>query len=276
MQLVTEAHMFAARGASYPVHVVRPAPATEPLPQILLLHEVWGVDPHMHDVAGRFAAAGYEVWAPDLWSPGGVRPEALTAARMQEARDFLVGLGPGQWNHDAGRASAIEREPEPSRSRLRQTLALMFGRDLHERTRFFDDHEAVVNAAHAHMRAARPDLPIAVVGFCMGGGFAARLACSTTDLGAAVIFYGPPPPPERLAAIGCPVLGLYGDRDRWVNQDLPAFFATLGALGKVAEQVVFSGVRHAFFNDTGRGYDARAARRAWARTLAFLAQTIGG
>ena len=58
-------------------YVARPASAGDAvLPTAIVIQEVWGVDEHIQDMANRFAQAGYQAIAPDLYSLGDV-PEAL-------------------------------------------------------------------------------------------------------------------------------------------------------------------------------------------------------
>src|SRR5688572_12396065 len=53
----------------------RAAPEGDPRGGIILIHEIWGLVPHIIAVADRFAAEGYVVLAPDLLSDVGVTPE---------------------------------------------------------------------------------------------------------------------------------------------------------------------------------------------------------
>ena len=48
--------------------------AAAPLPAVVVIQEVWGVDDHIRDLADRFARAGYVALAPDLWAERGERP----------------------------------------------------------------------------------------------------------------------------------------------------------------------------------------------------------
>ena len=55
--------------------VVPPADVTEETPGragVVLIHEVFGLDQHMADIAARLAGAGYAVIAPDLYSRDGL------------------------------------------------------------------------------------------------------------------------------------------------------------------------------------------------------------
>ncbi len=53
-------------------YLVKPAKATGPLPVVLVVHENRGLNPHIEDVARRFAKAGFIALAPDaLFTLGG-------------------------------------------------------------------------------------------------------------------------------------------------------------------------------------------------------------
>ena len=109
------------------------------------------------------------------------------------------------------------------------------------------------------------------VGFCMGGGLSALLACEEPEIDAAAVFYGSCPPDDKAAGIRCPVIGFYGSKDQRVNVGIPAFAAAMKQSGGSFESHIYEGANHAFFNDTGQVYDVNAARDAWARLMAFYA-----
>jgi carboxymethylenebutenolidase len=109
------------------------------------------------------------------------------------------------------------------------------------------------------------------VGFCWGGGMAGRLAAASTELDAAVVFYGMPPAPEEAARVRVPLLLHYAGNDARINAAVPAFQEALKAGGKRYELFMYPGVEHAFHNDTNAArYNADAAKLAWQRTLDFL------
>jgi carboxymethylenebutenolidase len=62
-------------------YLVRPAAATGKLPGALVIHENRGLNPHIEDVARRFALAGYLAFAPDALTPLGGYPGEEDAAR---------------------------------------------------------------------------------------------------------------------------------------------------------------------------------------------------
>lgn len=50
------------------IEAYRAEPDGEARGGVVLIHEIWGLVPHIEDVADRFAAAGYLTIAPDLLS----------------------------------------------------------------------------------------------------------------------------------------------------------------------------------------------------------------
>lgn len=64
-------------------YLVRPASATGKLPGILVVHENRGLNPHIEDVARRFALENFMAFAPDALAPLGGYPGTEDAAREQ-------------------------------------------------------------------------------------------------------------------------------------------------------------------------------------------------
>ncbi|HET7838970.1 MAG TPA: dienelactone hydrolase family protein, partial [Rectinemataceae bacterium] len=71
-----------------------PERAAQPLPGVIVIQEVWGVEEHIEDLTRRIAAAGYAALAPDLYAAGGRRPEALSNPRIAETRAFMATIPP--------------------------------------------------------------------------------------------------------------------------------------------------------------------------------------
>jgi carboxymethylenebutenolidase len=127
--------------------------------------------------------------------------------------------------------------------------------------------------AVAYLRTERPESAggkVGCVGFCMGGGLSALLACEERELSAAAVYYGSAPAAEKIADIRCPVIGFYGELDQRVNAGLPAFEEAAHKAGVDFERHVYPGANHAFFNDSGPTYNADAARDSFARLLLFF------
>lgn len=111
---------------------------------------------------------------------------------------------------------------------------------------------------------------ISSIGFCWGGARSFTLAVEVATLYRAVVFYGSPPAQDKFAAIQCPVLGIYGEKDLRITSTVEATAAAMKKLEKRYQYKIYPGADHAFFNDTGPRYDAAASKDAWERTLAFL------
>jgi carboxymethylenebutenolidase len=152
----------------------------------------------------------------------------------------------------------------------------------HELMRGLDENKAVTDleAAAAWLRA-QPRVGkqrIGVVGFCMGGRFSQLMALHSTQLSAAVMFYGrPETDPQTLAKLHVPLQAHFGAEDQGIGSDqTDALQAGLAKAGKPGEVYVYHGAGHAFMNDTRPSYHPDAARLAWARTLQFFQKHLKG
>jgi carboxymethylenebutenolidase len=87
---------------------------------------------------------------------------------------------------------------------------------------------------------------LAASGFGWGAGRAFRFATQRKDLAVAFIFYDVAPPAEMLAGLTAPVYGFYAEIDPRVMKSLDATKATMAALGKKYEPVIYAGAEHMF------------------------------
>jgi carboxymethylenebutenolidase len=276
MELVSEWVSYDSPAGAVAGYLARPRAASGPLPGVVVIQEVWGVDPHIADVAERLASAGYLALAPDLYSAGGGRPPVLAGERLQAAKAFLNTIPPAQWMAVLGdehrRAEALAALPASEARDVGETLRALFSGVGGDTGR----HLRVLRAALAFLRShpACQGRALGSIGFCMGGGLSALLACEEPQLAAAVIYYGPSPGAEQVGSIRCPLRGFYGREDPRIVTGLPAFDAALSAAGVEHELRIYPDTPHAFFNDTRPSYRPEAARDAWAHTLAFFAHTL--
>jgi carboxymethylenebutenolidase len=249
-----------------------PENALEPLPSIIVIQEIWGVNEHIEDVSRRLAAAGYAVLAPDLFAVDGERPGALSPERINNAMKFIRRLPPGTWKDPALRGMELTRLAEPERSEIEETCdRLLAGLNR------LPEYVPQLRKAVRHLREEQPktkNRKVACVGFCMGGGLSALLACEESELSGAAVFYGSTPPAEKIPSIKCPVIGFYGADDQRINAGIPAFEEGLRALGKTYERSVYEGANHAFFNDDSQSYNVDAVRDSFVRLLTFFYKTL--
>lgn len=120
---------------------------------------------------------------------------------------------------------------------------------------------------------------IGSIGWCFGGAWSLNTGLLLPeDLDAMVIYYGRlQTDPAVLAPLSMPIAGFFGGLDQGIPvADVRAFESTLDELGKSAEIYIYEDADHAFANPSGTRYNAEAASDAWAKTTAFLAETLKG
>jgi carboxymethylenebutenolidase len=257
-------------------YLARPESAREPLPGVVVIQEITGVNENIEDITRRIAAAGYLALAPDLFAEGGERQEALTRERIAKAMSFMRRLPPGAMGDRSLRDAELAKLPEADRRQIGETMAQMFAGASSGR---MDGMTRQLRGAVRYLRSERAETrmqPVGCVGFCMGGGLSALLACEEPELGAAAVYYGIAPSSEQIAKINCPVIAFYGEKDQRVNAGIPGLEEAMHTAGKSFEHHVYPGAAHAFFNDDGPAYDARAARDSFARLLTFFAKNLSG
>ncbi len=123
-------------------------------------------------------------------------------------------------------------------------------------------------------------LPMAAIGYCMGGGAALEMARDGAELAAVAIFHGllETSLPARPGAIKARILVCHGDADPMVPRaHVLAFWEEMDAAGANWHFHSYSGVKHGFTDPASdtRGlpaiaYDASADRQSWAAMLGLF------
>jgi carboxymethylenebutenolidase len=139
--------------------------------------------------------------------------------------------------------------------------------------------EADFRAAYDWLKSSGgQNLPVATVGFCMGGR-AAVLASTSLPLDCAISFYGGGIAPSqsspgllgRLKDVSAPLLLFWGGKDAHIGTAaMRAVTDALTAVGKSYANVEFSDADHGFFCDARPSYHPASAAVAWPMVLAFL------
>lgn len=175
----------AADGQHFPAWVA--APEGPPRGAIVVLQEIFGVNPHIRAVTERFAARGYLAVAPALFT------------RVQP----LVELGYSAEDMQAGMALKAAVEQLPGAGVL-------------------PDIQAAIDYAHE-----RSGTKVVAVGFCWGGLLAWRAACTLQGLAGVACYYGGGMTSAEEAARQprCPVLAHFGRHDHWIALDSVQAFA---------------------------------------------------
>lgn len=153
----------------------------------------------------------------------------------------------------------------------------------HELMRGVPEDRAVRDllAAANFLRAQKNVKPakVGAIGWCMGGGYSARLAENDPKLAAAVINYGSlSTDPATLGKIQAPVLGLFGGQDRGIPPAaVQQFEKQMKGLGKDVSIKIYDDAGHAFENPNNKGgYRADDAADAWKRITDFFAAKLKG
>jgi carboxymethylenebutenolidase len=271
--LLTTDWLQYGENGEYLGYAAYPSRAKGPLPAVMVIQEIWGVDEHIQDVTRRYANAGYFAFAPDLYVEGGARKPILSEERVQMVKRFLDSLSPQSWHDAEEREKALEQLPENERGQVQETLGALFGG---LNVELYRDHLLHAVRFLREKNEWTKGQRVGSVGFCLGGALSGMLAAmEEVSLSGAVIYYGNAPKPEWIPHINCPVLGFYGGRDRRISDQVPAFADAMKEAGKSFESHVYDDAAHAFFNDTRRSYDVNAARDSFARTIAFFNAHVG-
>ncbi|GAB2728269.1 dienelactone hydrolase family protein [Kitasatospora kifunensis] len=186
----------------------------------------------------------------------------MTSMVDRFAAEGFVALAPdlygGATTHDRAEAAELLARLPTERA----------ARDLRGAVDFLLEHPALVGDA------------VAVVGFCMGGGFALRLAAQEGDKVAAVVpFYGlPREPGYDYRGLTAHVLGHFAEYDKGLPTEAVDEAAIL--IGEATDrrpEIHFYPAGHAFMNDENvpGSYDPLQAKIAWRRTLSFLRGHLG-
>jgi carboxymethylenebutenolidase len=237
-------------------------------PAVIVIHEIFGPDAPLREVARRFAKKGYAALAPNLFT--GELQSLLTPQAVAAGFVFLRSLSP-EIQRDPAQIQARVAECPPEEQKL--LAALMQIRDLRKQQEFARDLVSVTH--HLRKQDYVTKGRVGSVGFCFGGGMSALLACSDPDLAAGLIFYGNTPSPDRNRKIRRPILGLYGGEDHRITDTVPSFAEEAKRAGVRFDYHIYPGAQHAFFNDTRpQVYNADAATDAWRRMIEFYGREL--
>ncbi len=212
-------------------------------PGLLLLQEIFGVNPHIRAVAEQYALAGFVVLAPDVFwrqAPrtelgydGDDRQRGMSLAGSLKAPEVLVDL--------QAAVAALRARPEVARG-----------------------------ATDPAQVAAK----VGVIGYCMGGRLA-YTAAALTNVDAAVSYYGGGIAGQLTLAgqVRCPVQFHFAGTDTHIPPEAVAAVREAFA-GKSAEIFEYPGSAHGFNCWSRASYHAPSSALALGRSLTFLAQQL--
>ncbi len=222
----------------------------EKLPGVIVVHEIWGMTPHIKNVADRIAKEGYVVIVPNLFADVEFEKD-VDQSVLAEMKD------------PATRDAAQQK--------MRKFLAPINAPGFAKETL-----KKLANAYHHLSKDERVSGNIGMVGFCWGGTYTFAFAAKEPTLKAAVPFYGHRPDAEKIATIMAPILAFYGEDDAPLMEELPAFRDEMAKQGKTFEAISYPATGHAFFNDTNPVlYRPESAKDAWEKMMPFLKKNLG-
>jgi carboxymethylenebutenolidase len=226
------------------LHCFVPESAPARRQAIIVLQEAFGVNPHMKRVCRRVASAGYAAFSPELF-------------------------------HRSGRGLEFGYDEFP---RIKPMLGKLTNEQMLEDLR--------VTLGHVVKRPDVDPVRVASWGFCMGG-FASVVAACELPVAAAISFYGGgivngrpgigfTPLMDGLGSIRCPLLLVYGAKDRGITSaDVEATRSRLTALGKAFDIEVYPNGGHGFFCEERAAYDHASAEASWERATTWLKSKLG-
>ncbi len=207
-----------------------------PFPGLILFQEAFGVNHHIRALAGRFAAEGFLVIAPELFHRTAPAGFTCDYTDFPSVRPHMSAVNAPTLEQDTRAAWAWLR----SQPQLRAGAVACIGYCLGGRATFL----------------ANSLLPFKAAVSYYGGGIAPDLL-------------------DRAPTQHAPILLFWGGLDTHITPDKVAMVtAALRAAGKPHVNVEISYADHGFFCDERASYHPRAAHEAWALTLAFLRENL--
>lgn len=214
--------------------------AAGPHPGLLVLHEAFGLNDHIRDVARRFAAVGFAALAPDLYSregAPGAQLEAVMRTMLAMPDERIVG--------DLDGAAAFLRSQPECSGRVGCIGFCSGGR------------QALLFACSSEAADAAVD--------CWGGSITRADANNETTP------QRPVPVIDLLGQLSCPLMAVFGAEDANPSPQVAAALRERAAeLAVEVEVEVYEDAGHAFFADYRPTYRPEAARRLWTAVVPFL------
>ena len=216
-------------------------------PAVIVIQEIFGVEPHIQDVAQRFANEGYFATAPDLFHRSGPKI-VVPYAEMQ------TGFGYRQQMTDEGVVDDLNAVVQYLRSQPNVDA----------------DHIGIVGfcfGGRVSFLAAARVAGIGAAAVYYGGGIVPRADAAA----------GTPNLLDEAENIPCPIIGFFGDQDQGIPVDqVSQIEQALKSHGKDVQVHVYPGAGHGFFCDGRGSYHEASAKDAWFKTVDFFGRHLKG
>lgn len=264
MEITKKRITIQQEGIAIEAYIASPKTAKR-LPGIIILHEVWGLNSQIEEVAKKFAKEGYVVLAPDLFSR---YKDTLNEQNIESAMKKIMALPAGKMSDPNAIEDVSKKMSESEKSvvqiifKERQKMEEEMVKDITTCCKYLANSNAVSGK------------PLGVMGFCLGGGLAFQIS-TIIPLGATVIFYGSNPRPlESVEKIKGPVLCHYAEEDPHINFAIPNLVENMVKYHKEFEMKIYKGTVHAFFNEQRPSYNRDAAKEAFGKTRTFFSRNL--
>lgn len=129
--------------------------------------------------------------------------------------------------------------------------------------------DAIIKGA---LNYAGDEPEVATIGWCFGGGLSLQASILAGESGkGCVMYYGMPVKnAAEIAPLEVPVLGIFAEKDEWINKEVVRNFENLAAAtGKKVEAHWFN-ADHAFANPSNPKYNGNEAKKANAMAMEFI------
>jgi carboxymethylenebutenolidase len=171
--------------------------------------------------------------------------------------------------HDLKDVNVIALDLYDNKSTLNRDTAAMYMQQVSQARAI-----AIINGAIAF---AGPKAKIGTIGWCFGGGWSLQTALlAGTHTEACVVYYGMPEKDiTKLKGLHSDVLGIFADRDKWINPAVVADFSkNMTSAGKTLT-IKHYDAEHGFGNPTTPAHDAAAAKDAYQNAITYLKARLG-
>jgi len=133
--------------------------------------------------------------------------------------------------------------------------------------------QAIIKGAIAY---AGKNAKIYTIGWCFGGGWSLQASLLASNQAAGcVVYYGMPEKDvEKLKTLHADVLGIFGNKDQWINPKVVDEFAE--NMKKANKKLIVKRYEadHAFANPSNPSFDKEAKDDAYKKAIAFLKERI--
>ncbi|HTC00013.1 MAG TPA: dienelactone hydrolase family protein [Ferruginibacter sp.] len=224
-----------ADGTSMDVYVAIPKQGSAPFPAIMVFQEAFGVTSHIRSIADRLAAQGYVAVAPELF-------HRTAAPGFEGSYTDFPSIMP---HYSVLTTETMEADITATYDWLQQQTTVIKNK-------------------------------IGSIGFCMGGKVS-MIANMILPLSAAISYYGSLTQPliDRLPELHAPQLLFWGGLDKHIlPEHTEAIVKGLKSANKEFINVDISYADHGFNCNDKASYNPKAAKEAWAISLAFLENNL--